>query len=752
MVRRWLNGAFLVAGFTFAVLQTLAIRELLVSFSGSELSIGLILGAWLLVQALGSGLAGRWAARLPDRPGGYAILQGLLAAALLPCLALVLRARGLLGAVPGEAIPFLPALAVSLLVLAPWGVLGGAAFVVGCRSAAAVGRVYALEAAGSAAGGVAFTYLLLPYLSSTQIVLLLVALNAFSAAVLLRPAPVAQAGAAAAAHWWRPLLAGLWGLGALLALFTPAGPALHRALVAGRWAPHALAYEGNSPYGNVAVVTDDGQVAVFASGALVLTSPDPDAAAVEQFVHLPVLFLDGPPRRVLVIGGGVGGVLAELERYPLERIDYAEPDPLLIRAVQAVPTALTAAELADPRLHVAVEDGRRFVQHAAAPYDLVLLNLPPPTTLSLNRLYTSEFYRKLGSLLAPRGVLALSAPPARTAPSPALRDLLGSYAATLDTVFPHSRAIPADEQTLWLASPQNPLDLDTAALVRRWESLGLEARVLRADYLRYLLDGASAAARLSPAAPRAAGVENRDAYPAGLRYALAYESARLSPGLVPFFQLLGRVPPWSVAAGTAGLGLLLVLAVRRRRPAVAAAVATSGLAGMAASVLVILSFQVVYGSLYQQVGMLTTAFMAGLSTGSMAMASLAARLRRRERTLALWELLLLAALAGLSVLLALVLGRPDPTSSLAYGLLLAANLLVGLVVGAEFPLANAIVAVGEGGRTAGLLYAADLAGAMFGALLVAALLLPTLGLVGTAGVMLLVKAGSLLAVLRGNRA
>ncbi len=744
MVRRWLYGAFLVAGFTLAVLQTLAIRELLVSFSGSELSVGLILGAWLLVQALGSGLAGCFADRLPDRPAGYATLQGLLAVTLLPCLALVLRARGLLGAVPGETISFLPALAVSLLALAPWGLLGGAAFVVGCRGMPAVGRVYALEAAGSAAGGAAFTYLLLPYLSSTQVVLLLVALNALSAALLLLPGAQPRS----VARRWRHLAAALVGLGALLALFTPAGPALHRALVAGRWAPHSLAYEGNSPYGNVAVVADGGQVTVFANGALALTSPDPDAAAVEQLAHLPVLFLDGPPRRALVIGGGVGGVLAELERYPLERIDYAEPDPLLIRAVQAVPSALTAAELADPRLYVAAEDGRRFVQHAAGPYDLILLNLSPPTTLSLNRLYTVEFYRQLCGLLAPRGVLALPAPPARTYTSPALRDLLGSYAATLGSAFPYCRAVPADEQTLWLASPRNPLDLDTAEIVRRWEGSGLEGRVLRPDYLRYLLDGAAAASWMSRLTPRAAVAENHDAYPAGLRYALTYESARLSPGLVPLLRLWGGVPPWSVPAGALVLGLFLVLAVRRRRQAAAAAVATSGLAGMAAGVLVILSFQVIYGSMYQQVGVLTASFMAGLSLGGLAMASWAPRLRRPERALALLELALLAVLAGLAALLALVLGRPDPASGLAYGLLLVVNLLVGLAVGAEFPLANAIAPLGAGGRTAGLFYAADLAGAMLGALLVPVVLLPTLGLVGTSAVVLLVKAGSLLMVLR----
>ncbi len=44
-----LDGAFLLMGFSFSATQALLVRELMVSFAGNELSIGLILGSWLLV-------------------------------------------------------------------------------------------------------------------------------------------------------------------------------------------------------------------------------------------------------------------------------------------------------------------------------------------------------------------------------------------------------------------------------------------------------------------------------------------------------------------------------------------------------------------------------------------------------------------------------------------------------------------------------------------------------------------------------
>ena len=48
-------------GFSFSTTQALMARELLVGFTGNELSIGLVLGGWLALEALGSGVLGRLA-------------------------------------------------------------------------------------------------------------------------------------------------------------------------------------------------------------------------------------------------------------------------------------------------------------------------------------------------------------------------------------------------------------------------------------------------------------------------------------------------------------------------------------------------------------------------------------------------------------------------------------------------------------------------------------------------------------------
>ncbi|MBU4346896.1 MAG: hypothetical protein KKH29_06220, partial [Candidatus Omnitrophica bacterium] len=51
--------ALILMGFTSLVVQTLLIREFLISFYGNELTIGLILANWIILEALGSSLSNR---------------------------------------------------------------------------------------------------------------------------------------------------------------------------------------------------------------------------------------------------------------------------------------------------------------------------------------------------------------------------------------------------------------------------------------------------------------------------------------------------------------------------------------------------------------------------------------------------------------------------------------------------------------------------------------------------------------------
>ena len=124
-----LRFGFLLMGFTFTVTQALLIRELLVAFFGNELSIGLILACWLILEATGSGLLGRLARRWGRSAPSFAVLQVLFAVLLPLCLYAASISRSLVGAIPGEGVGLIPIFVSSFFILMPLALVDGRLFV-----------------------------------------------------------------------------------------------------------------------------------------------------------------------------------------------------------------------------------------------------------------------------------------------------------------------------------------------------------------------------------------------------------------------------------------------------------------------------------------------------------------------------------------------------------------------------------------------------------------------------------------------
>lgn len=748
-VRTRLLLAFGLMGLTFAISQTLMIRELLVAFSGVEVILGVVLGVWLLLEALGSATAARWLAGRAPRAAWFAALQLALAVLLPLSLVLARSVRAWLGALPGVALGLGDTFRGTCGALLPLGLVDGAMF----ATAAAVyvrltrrdaaGVVYAAEAIGGIAGGALLTFLLLPRLNTSAIILLLLAGNALSAAALLWSPSVA---------WRERLLLGVAGAAFLLSALAgiyPGVERLDRRLEAARWPGQTLLASANSPYAHLAITAQEEQRTFWLDGLPVVTSPVPDLAEAEVLAHLPLLYV-AQPRRALVIGGGAGGVLRELLKYPELRVDYVELDPVLLRLLREH-APLAAAELADPRVRVHAVDGRRYLRQppadAAAP-DLILLDLPSPTTLLLNRYYTVGAFQQAQRLLAAGGVLAITLPGNPDYLSAELRDLNALLERTLRAVFPQVQVI-VGERNLWLASSTAPLrDVPLATLQARWAARAIPAHIINPAYIALRLDpGVQDGFWRALAESDGAAEINTDLRPVGVGYALRHWHALVSSGWARLARSAGRANLGNVGAPLVAL-LWLWAAVAWRRGGASApvgVVAITGLSGMVIDLTLILALQSLLGYAYQQVGLVVAAFMGGLALGASIMT---ASLRPARPDLARRLIWLVAALGAYAIGLAGAL-RALYVATLAeawtLGALLALNALGGALVGALFPLANALL-VARGAapeRAAGQLYAADLAGAFLGALLGAALFLPGLGAWGTCWLLALLQLGSL---------
>lgn len=782
-----LRAALLLMGFTFSVTQTVMLRAFLVAFSGNELSIGLILAVWLILEAGGSGFSA-WPANRSGwnrgflrcfrhwvlqgaEPQAFALLQVILALMLPLSLYAAFAVRRLAGITPGVGMGLGPMAWASLLILTPLGLVDGAMFACGCRiyariqgPASTAGQVYSLEALGGIVGGLVLTYVFIPYLDALPIVLVLTTLNIASAVSLIA---LAGSRAALLRHAGGPLLA-LLAVAVYLLLFQSEG--LQRRLERQQWPGYKLVFCDDSIYGNVAVIRQETQYTFFSNGIPTLTVPVPDVVLAEELVHLPLLFV-AEPRRVLVIGGGAGGVLRELLKYPVEQVDYAELDPLLIEALRHFPTPLPEAELGDPRVQVHHVDGRLFVRERLASlalippqargealYDLILVNVSYPSTLELNRFYTREFFAMSRALLSADGVLVSRLPGSTEYLSPALQDQHATLQRTLQIVFPAVRPIPGDT-TLWLAS-SSPATLDQPldVLLSRWQARGIPTALSTGFHFQFKLDPRRLT-WLQESLTQAAGpYVNEDLHPTGLLHGLAYWNEMFAPRVAGYFRFLHHVHLGTLLLPVVVLTPLAVLLLRstppRRAFTIPLAVLSTGFAGMAFDLLIIFAFQSFYGYVYYLIGLLTTAFMGGLTLGGWWMTWWVERAPAGRRLLLRLEGLLVGYWCLFPALLWLLYACQyrAAVAALLGPLLLLLNGLAGLLTGLEFPLANQLLLSLPSvslrkrttGGTASLLYAADLVGACSGALAVSLVFLPALGVVETCLLIAILKGASLL--------
>jgi spermidine synthase len=737
--------AFLLGVFSILA-QSILVREFFVVFSGSELTLGLVLASWLLLTGAGSLAGGRLLRGFS--PGAGRLLPFLEPAALftLPAAVLAIRlARHLTPGTAGEII------SVGMTSLFAFAALGGSAFAFGLwfTTAAALtpedrsgpGRVYAWEAVGALLGGACFSFVLADRVEGLQLALAL----AFLAPAAPLGTLVVKGGRR------RPLAAACLAAslaGALsLALLPSSSVPLVRTSQSWRWPGMEIVDSRDTRYGNLTLVGVNGQKTIYQNGFPGSSFPDPLAAPAT--VHLPLLAASSR-NNLLLVGGMLGGELSEVLRYPVARVDYLEPDPEVTEVVrQHLPEEYTAS-LEDPRLRLLHVDGRAWLRARKDQYDVILLNLPPPATALFNRFYTREFFLLARQSLKAKGLLALSLPASPNYFGQALRLRNGSIYQTLSDVFPFVTAVPAG-RNLFLASLSPPPALSRRTIGETARALGVESDYLKPELIASLMDP-ERSGFLREQLTEAATARNSDASPAAYFTTALYQVELGDPSLAPWLRAMrgpARLLPFLLPL------LLLAVAVTAARLlpdkgiARGAAALTSGLSGMASQYLILFTYQTVRGLLYRQIGLLNGAFMAGLAAGGfLCLASRSVRRRPgalllpSEAALLLWPLLLAAALQAL---LSPSFGA-GVAADAAFIALAAAS---GLLVGFQFPL-FALSHEGSRNRAAALggrYYCLDLAGSALGVLLASIWLLPLVGLRGTLLLCFALKAASLLTVL-----
>ena len=123
----------------------------------------------------------------------------------------------------------------------------------------------------------------------------------------------------------------------------------------------------------------------------------------EMIVHVPMA-VHPKVQRVLVLGGGDGGVARELTHYDeIKVIDVVEPDSMFVDVCkQYFPD--NAVGLEDDRVHIFYQDGLKYLRKCEDMYDLIINDATEPLGHEAG-LFTKEFYGSCYKALHDDGIM-----------------------------------------------------------------------------------------------------------------------------------------------------------------------------------------------------------------------------------------------------------------------------------------------------------------------------------------------------------
>lgn len=164
-------------------------------------------------------------------------------------------------------------------------------------------------------------------------------------------------------------------------------------------------HEERTPYQHLEIYESPlfGRMLVL-DGAVQTTEGD-EFVYHEMLAH-PALCTHPAPRRVLIIGGGDGGLLEEVLKHPVEQATMVEIDEAVIRAGREYLPAICGRAFEDPRTALVIGDGIAYVDEAGGRFDVVVVDSTDPAGPATG-LFAEGFYARVAQRLAPGGLVVV---------------------------------------------------------------------------------------------------------------------------------------------------------------------------------------------------------------------------------------------------------------------------------------------------------------------------------------------------------
>lgn len=704
-------------GFVSAVSQILLLKEFLISFYGNELSIGIVLSVWLFWVAAGSFTGNKINRKIERHEIVFCRLMTLLPMVTIGVIVLIKYAASILHTPAGEYESISTLTSFAFFILSVNCFLTGYLFSLGAglpdsgskKVWMSVNRAYAYESLGSVAGGLVFTFILNKIFSPFQI---LAALSFFMPFyIIIR-------------KYNGKLKYAMLAIILVLAFFIISFVIIpENFIIKEHWKTvnDQMNYIStiNTKYQNLTLLQLNEQYTLYSDGKPVINFPDRYSS--ELYVH-PIFAQVENPGSVLLIGSGGFGLLEEILKYNVHKIDYIELDNNLIPMVKPYLDSAAKNSLKDPRVNIINEDGREFVSNTANKYDVIILASGDPSTLNQNRYYTYEFFERIKNILGKQGIFSIAFSSSEDYLGDELKNYNISIYRTFKKVFNNLILMPGTKAFLIGAHEGGYLSCDEHILTERYKAYNLHNIYFSGYLFGQLLQPERISYMLNTFEEYGNSLMNGDGSPITYYFNIVlwnkiaktelFSMGNLSQVRLEYFYLLILIIP------------LLIIVIRfYRREKISSGILhiimfVAGFSGLIISLLMMMNFQTVFGSVYESVGIMISMNMLGLFAGSMLYGILTEKTNSKY-------LSVLISLSGFLfvILLPFSLNIISMTRIifLSFFIMFSYNTVIGLIY------SNINHEYLKFSRDVGRIYSVDVFGSLLGAAFFSSLLLPLFG-------------------------
>jgi spermidine synthase len=680
----------IVLGFSAILSQIILLREFFLVFSGNELVCGLILANWMIITGTGAFIG-----RITKGTGSSKnfVFYALVLLGLIPPVTVFLinNLKNIIFQ-PGVAIGLFQIIISTLTILLPFCLLSGFMFTwLATRLSVSlktnlIEKAYAFESIGSIIGGGLFSFLFVYFLTTYQILGILLLINILSALTITIKSKLTV---------YKVFLI-LASLLFIMAVFVFDLDSFSKKAL---YKNQELIFLKDTPYGNLAITKTGDQKNFYENNILLFNTYN--TIANEEAVHY-AMVQHRNPRNVLLISGGISGITDEILKYNVNKIDYVELNPWIFRIGRQYTESLK-----DRRINPIEQDARLFLKNSPGKYDIVLINLPEPSTAQINRYYTIEFFRLLKEKLNRGAVVSLSLPSTINYISEEEARVNSVIYNTIKRIFKEVLIIPG-ERNFYIIS-DGKLSINIGKLI---EEKGIDNVYVN----QYYLDDSN--------------LKQRSDY----ILSSITEGHDINTDFRPvsyFNQLLFWISQFNIDLKIVITVSLVILAVLilliSRLNAINLGMFTAGFTASSIEVILIISFQIIYGYVYQTLGIIITIFMAGLATGSLLRNTLIRTPHIKHYFILQFFLAIYSVVLPFIVIFTASLSvHPNLVHIIFFILTFVISFIIGLLFSMATLLQKAPIS-----EISAKVYSVDLVGAAAGALFTSVLLIPVTGILWT---------------------